>query len=162
MSTLAHHHRRLVAFLAALLLAAALLPGCNTIRKYLGWGKTVESAEAGTPEAVIQNVIRAGLEEDQKKAWMDLLEQLHSQERTAAGSATTCRRTYWPAFRRKVRFLALDPSIPSFELIYTETSSDDLFMKVFVKSSAAEVPTPISVKRDPQAGNGWKLAHCSI
>ena len=162
MSLLAQPNRRFVGLLALLLLAAAFLPGCNTIRKYLGWGKTIESPEAGTPEAVIQDVIRAGLEQDEKKGWNIFMSQLHSQERTSAGSVTTCKRTYWPAFRRKVRFLVLDPGIPSYELIYTEPSPDEIFMKVFVKSSAAEVPTPISVKRDPQAGNVWRLAQCSI
>ena len=162
MSNLLRPTPRYMGLLAALILAGALLPGCNTIRRYLGWGRTISEPDPGSPEAVVQIVLRAGLELDESKAWKTFLDQLHSQERTAAGSVVTCKRTYWPAFRRKVRFFSPDPTVPTYELIYVEESPDKISIKMFVRSSASDTPTPIMVKQDAMEGNVWKLAHCSI
>lgn len=156
---LARRGARTLVWIAALLLLA---PGCRLVRYKLGIGVTVERPDEGTPFALVQQVLAAGLEPEDDKAWERFVATLHSQERGGQGSMTTCRRTFWPSFRRKAAFLVEDKATLSFTVLDERASEQGHYLKVFVKNKASELPTPINVKQDPLAGNAWRLAACSI
>ena len=152
---------RRIATVLLVLGAVALFTSCKSYR-YRFFGKEVTKPEAGTPEHIVQLALLAALHSDPQKAWTSFVETLHSRERASGGSITTCRRTYWPAFRRKVRYLVQDPTAAIFTLRDHKESEDGTSQKLYLENSQSDQPTPIPVVRDPAQGNSWRIGQCSL
>ena len=158
----AHPWARSLRLLIAFGLALALLGGCRKIKNKLGMAEEITAPQPGSYEALVQDVLRAALISDAQKSWEAMIQLLHSNERGVPGSVSACKSTFWPAFRRKVKYLVKDPTIPSFEIVEDRAGEREGSRRVFIKSRASDMPTPIPVKRDPNQKNDWKLAQCSI
>ena len=151
--------------IARLLLVLALLSlatsGCSRIRTYFGIAEEISGPDPDTPAWIVQQLLRAGMVPEAEASWKSFLKILHSQEHST-GSLTLCKRTYWPAFRRKVHYLVKDARSVTYDLMEDRAGETEGFRKIFVHNRASEQATPVAVKRDPLHGGSWRIASCSL
>ena len=144
--------------LVALLVCTA---GCQQVRRLAGIHTTVESPEAGSPEAVIFDALTAALEPDEAKGWKAFRELLHSDQLVSGISEKTWRTMNFSALRRKSRLYLEDDSLPTYKLAYTEDIAP-AGLKLFIYNEKSEVPTPCTVNPDPNHANAGRISICSL
>ncbi len=148
---------------ARLLLVAALLAsvavagvaGCQKIKSRLGIAETVSNPEPGTPEKVIQDVLKAAAMADEADGWEAFSSLLHSEETSSPAAMNEWQTMRFPTIRRKVGYLLEDRSAAIYKLM--DKREDGRNVKVFVKNSQSEMPTPCTLRQDPEAGNAWRV-----
>lgn len=143
-------------FLAVLLLAAVVsMPGCRMVKMKLGLGETVTNPDPGTPERVIQDVLRAASNPDPDAGWAAFEGLLHSDETSSNRALQEWRQTKFDTIRRKVSGLIEDPATHSYKMMdYREVSGG---VQIFVKNESSEVPTPCRLKPDPAVRGAWRV-----
>ncbi len=145
-------------FLALAFVASA--PGCKKVQRLLP-PKTIENPEAGTPEAIVQEAIKAAMTKDEAEGWKHFRSLLHSSELESPASEKNWRQMNFATFRRKVPLFLEDPSKPVYKMQYYEETADGMY-KVFVINSKSDVPTPCGVKRDANNNDEWRIKMCSL
>ena len=157
--------RRLaLAFSLALfvLLAGVATSGCKDIQRLLP-AKTIEDPDKDSPEYVVQQIIKAAMNDDFEVAWKQFRPWLHSQQLQTHASELNWKQFNFNAMHRNVKRLYLEgPTKPIFKVDYTEEIKDDQEIKVFVVNMASDMPTPVLLTRDPAANNEWRVRQCSL
>ena len=141
-----------------LLLAGAFVlavAGCQKIKTKIGIGETISNPEAGTPEKVIQDVLKAARMSDDNDGWQAFSTLLHSQETSSPAAMNKWQTMVYPTMRRKADFLLVDKSALIYKLMDKREEGKDV--KVYVENSQSDMPTPCTLRRDPEQGNAWRV-----
>lgn len=138
-----------------LVLVLASGTGCQSLKNRLGIGVTVSNPDAGTPEKVLQDVLKAATMPDDQEAWIAFAELLHSEELASPAAMNEWETMRFPALRRKARYLLKDASALTYVVMEKRTEGNNL--KVFVQNSQSDMATPCSLRRDPARNNAWKV-----
>lgn len=152
-----------VVCLGALAVLVATGLSCRTIRNQLGKvgiGRTVETPDVGSPEEVVQNALRAGLEVDMRKGWSMFRRLLHSSE-TSPIALRTWEGMRYPALRAKTELYVEDTTAMSYTILREERPTDDE-VTLFLENAKSDVPTPCTLKTDPKNGGEWRIKRCSL
>ena len=129
--------------LARILLIGALLAlgGCRMILLFTGLGETIEQAETGSPEAVLQDALAAALIEEEGAAWRQFKALIHPEQMERNNQKKLWRTDRFPRLRRQVDNYVLDKSIPSFNLVgYKELKSGEHVLSI--ENAKSESGTP--------------------
>lgn len=141
-----------------ILLATAMalsFSACQKVKLKLGIGDKITSAEPGTPEAVVQEVLKAALNPDEQAGWEHFSKLLHSSELDSPVAVNDWRNTKFPSIRRKAQYLVDDKT--SFAYTIMDRREEPPSLMVFVKNSQSDLPTPCKLRQDPAAGNAWRV-----
>jgi hypothetical protein len=151
-----------IAFVAALL-ALPGLSGCEMIRKKLGcnWTDTITTAQPGTPEWPVQQVLTGALNPNEEAGWQQYRSAFHHAEIESLGAEKMLRSLNYPKTRRLAPHYLADDTVPTFEVCYTEQLPDGVLV-VFVKNEKSLQPTPCRLKRDDKADGQWRAYLCSL
>jgi len=150
-----------VRWIVLLVVAVALAAGaCRTIKNKLGISETVTNPGEGTPERVVQDVLRAGLEKDAETGWKMFAKLLHSDQRTPA-ALQQWKAFNYPALRKKVELFVKDREAVSFGIERVD-EEDDGSMTFFLTNSKSDMPTPCNVIKDKEANDEWRVKRCSL
>ena len=122
-------------------------------------GVLVSQPAEGSPEAVLQTVIAATMNPDEAAGWEALRGVLHSSI-SAPHALQSYREMNFPASRRKVALFTPDDTKPHFRVVRTTTPSEDK-IKVFVHNEKS-MPTPCTLRRDPEAEGAWRVYVCPL
>ena len=144
------------------LLLVLSVGGCRKFKNLLGIGDQVVNPKPGSAEALVQDLLRAGTDENRQRAWSDFVKLLHSQERNSRGAMSICQKSYWPGFRRKAGFFLTNPSKMAYDIMEDRPGETENYRKIFILNRSSDQPTPIPLKRDPTHGNSWRIAVCSL
>ena len=149
--------------ITALLLTVTLgaTSGCQQVRRMLGITTTIDNPDAGTPEALVRDVLAAAIESDESKGWEAYRKLLHSEQLLSGSSEKAWRTMNYPALRRKARLYLEDDGVPIYELAYTEEVAPSS-VKIFVSNEKSEIPTPCTLKPDANHGGAWRITLCSL
>ena len=147
-----HHLSRL---LTVVLLAGISLASCRAIKLKLGIGYTVVTPKPGTPEAVMQKVLRALTLRDQARSWTRFLGLLHSHEHQT-GFINTWKQLKFRHMRRVAKYYILDPAKYSFKVKRVQEGLEGTLI-LYLANPNTDVPTPCKFKRDPVHGNAWRV-----
>lgn len=144
-------------FLVALIALGAVLAasGCQKVKTRLGIGETITNPDPGTPEKTIQDVLKAARAADEGEGWQVFSSLLHSQETSSPSAMNEWQTMRFPTIRRKVDYLLLDKSALIYKLMDAREDGKD--MKIFVANSRSDMPTPCTLRRDPEQGNAWRV-----
>ncbi|MBM4395006.1 MAG: hypothetical protein FJ087_04885 [Deltaproteobacteria bacterium] len=147
--------RRITPFVV-LAIAALTLAGCQRIRTRLGIGESITNPEAGTPEKVIQDVLKTGKVADEEEGWQQFVALLHSEETELPSSLNNWREFKYRAIRKKADLLLTDRIAYHYKLMDRREEGKSLML--FVANSSSDMPTPCRVKQDPAQGNAWRVS----
>lgn len=128
---------------------------CQKIKTKLGIGDTIKNPNPGTPEYTIQAVLRSASNSDSERGWEEFSRLLHSNETSSPVAMNDWRTMRFPAIRRKVKHLLLDPNIFSFKVM--DRREYDHTIVLYLQNKSSDMPTPCKLKRDPKQGNTWKV-----
>lgn len=131
------------------------LPGCQAVKNRLGIGVTVSNPDAGTPEKVIQEVLRTAMMPDAQDGWVAFASLLHSEEIASPAGMNEWETMRFPTLRRKASYLLKDKTALTYVVMEKRTEGNTL--KVFVQNQQSDMPTPCTLKRDPVNGNAWRV-----
>lgn len=149
--------RWIILIVAALALSAG---ACRTIKNKLGISETVTDPAEGTPERVIQDVLRSGLEKDQETGWKMFAKLLHSDQRTPA-ALQQWKSLNYPAFRKKVELFVKDRETVSYAIERVDEEGDGS-LTFFLTNAKSDMPTPCNLIQDKQANDQWRVKRCSL
>jgi hypothetical protein len=149
---------RLMRVLFLLLLLAAPLGGCKQLRKFMP-PTTVDNPAEGSREWIVYKAIEAAQTPDEKAGWDKLRPLLHADVVGNSASENSFRTMNYPTFRRKVAYLTPDDAKATYLLDYDEPEGDDVEFRLFVVNEKSDMPSPFRVRRDPKAGDDWRLAN---
>lgn len=147
--------RLLLAAVLVALVAVAGAAGCQKIRSKIGMGTTISSPDPGTPEKVIQDVLKAARMSDEADGWVAFSMLLHSQESSSPAAMNEWQTMRFPTMRRKVDFLLVDKAALVYKLMDKREEGKEL--KVYVNNSQSDMPTPCTLRRDPEQNNAWRV-----
>lgn len=134
---------------------ALSVAACQMVKMKLGIGAKVTNPEPGTPEATVQDVLRAASNPDEEKGWEHFATLLHSAEIDSPVAMTDWRNLKFPAIRKKVSYLVEDPA--SMAYVVMDRREEPPSLSLFVKNSQSDLPTPCKLRQDPAAGNAWRV-----
>ncbi len=132
-----------------------VVPGCRMVKMKLGLGESITNPDPGTPERVIQQVLKAALNPDKDAGWEAFEALLHSEETSSNLALQEWSETKFDTIRRKAAFLVKDQKTVAYQMM--DFREDDKGVQIFVKSSASEMPTPCRLRPDPAAGGAWRV-----
>lgn len=141
--------------LCAALALALSLGSCQKVKMKLGIGDKVTNPDPGTPEALIQEVLRAASNPDEEAGWERFSSLLHSAEIDSPVAMNDWRNMKFPAIRKKAALLIEDKTSFSYTVMDRREESPSLLL--FVKSTGSDLPTPCKMRQDPSAGNAWRV-----
>jgi len=147
--------KRTTAVLALTLMVVVVGTGCQSLKNRLGIGVTISNPDAGTPEKVIQDVLKAATMPDPQDSWLAFSSLVHSEEVASPAAMNEWETMRFPALRRKAPYLLKDASALTYVLMEKRTEGPNL--KVFVQNSQSDMPTPCTLRRDPAQGNAWRV-----
>ena len=122
-------------------------------------GELIKAPPAGSPEAVIQQLLMAAMNPDEAAGWKTTSGLLHSSM-SAQKAQKSYREMNYPASRRKVALFTPDDSKAHFRVTRKTSPSDDK-VKLFIHNEKS-MPTPCTLKRDPAAEGAWRVYVCSL
>lgn len=144
----------LAAFSVGLAMALSL-PACQRVKMKLGIGDKVTNPEPGTPEAVVQEVLRAAANPDEEAGWERFSALLHSAELDSPVAMNDWRGMKFPAIRKKAAYLVEDQN--SFTYVVMDRREEPPSLILMVKNAQSDLPTPCKLRQDPSAGNAWRV-----
>lgn len=147
--------RRLLGIAPLLLLVSLSIPSCRMIKMKLGIGDKVTNPDQGTPEYVVQQVLKAASMPDEEEGWERFSALLHSEELDSPVAMNDWRNMRFPAIRRKVDYLLEDKA--SYSFVVMDRREEPPSLLIYLKNKASELPTPCKLRRDPAAGNNWRV-----
>lgn len=128
---------------------------CKKLKMKLGIGYLIENPAAGTPEKVLQDVLRAISIENVESSWEEFVPLLHSSEKELPSSISNWRQFKFVSMRKKVDYLIIDKSKYSYKLLDSREEGESLIL--FVENKMSDMPTPCRFRLDPLQGNQWKI-----
>lgn len=146
---------KFLVLLSLVLLTGITLTSCRTIKLKLGIGYTVENPEPGTPEDVMQKVLRALTVRDKSASWTRFLGLLHSHEHQT-GFINTWKKLKFRHMRKVAKYFILDPAKYSFKVKRVQEGLEGTLI-LYLENPNTDVPTPCKFKRDPDHGNAWRV-----
>lgn len=153
--------RPIITLAIALIVGLALTTGaCRTIKNKLGIAETVTDPAEGTPEKVIQDVLKAGLEKDADTGWRMFAKLLHSDQRTPA-ALEQWRSFNYQALRKKVELFVKDREQVSYGIERVDEELDGS-LTFFLTNSKSDMPTPCNVVKDEKQNGEWRVKRCSL
>jgi len=138
-----------------LLLLAASLFSCQQIKMKLGLGEKIANPPPGSPEKVIQEVLKSALQDDPEVGWEAFSVLLHSEELESPAALNDWRTMRFPAIRKKASYLVIDKASATYILMQKKEEGPSLIL--YVKNSQSDMPTPCKLRKDPQNGNAWRV-----
>jgi len=147
--------RKITKIIAILLMTGMALTSCRALKLKLGLGYTVESPEPGTPEAVMQNVLKTLTMKDAKRSWKRFLPLLHSHEHNT-GFINTWKTMKFRHMRKVAKYFVIDPSKFSFKVKRVKDGPGKTLM-LYLYNPKSDIPTPCKFKRDAKHGNAWRV-----
>jgi hypothetical protein len=133
-------HLRVVVWVV-LIGALLALGGCRTILLFTGLGETIENAETGSPEAVLQDALAAALIQEEAASWRQFKGLIHPEQMKRNNQKKLWRTERFSRLRRQVDNYVIDKSIPSFKLVgYKELESGEHVLSI--ENSMSESGTP--------------------
>lgn len=151
---------RLLRTLALVLLLSLALPGCQWLKLKLGIGYDVIEATVGTPEATIQQALKAALEPDAKKGWIAFRGLLHSDQQNV-GSLKSWESMKYSEMRQKVRYYVTNVASTGFT-VKQWNEEDAGAVSVFIENLRSDMPTPCTLMKDPKQADAWRITRCSL
>ena len=127
--------------------------GCQKLKTSLGLGERISNPEAGTPESAIQQVMKAARMKDEAEGWQTFANLLHSAESASPAAMNEWQTMRFPTIRRKVDLLLEDRSALIYRLMDKREEGKNL--RIFVKNSQSDMPTPCTLRQDPERNNAW-------
>jgi hypothetical protein len=148
--------------LIVLVLLALVLPtsGCSWARLKLGLGIEITETEAGTPERIVQDALKAALDNNPKKGWSTFMGMLHTNQKNV-GSLKSWEGMKYRDFRKKVTYYITDPGTTSYKLMRVR-DEDDGGVSLYIQNIKSDMPTPCTVRQDPDDGMQWRITRCSL
>ncbi len=140
--------------LLVLVLLALVAPGCRSIKAKLGIGELVTNPDSGSPEKLVQDVLRAA-KAPEEAGWESFAVLLHSEETTSPVALQTWREMKWPAIRKKVDLLLVDKAAVTFKVMDRREEGKSLVL--LVANSGSDMPTPCRLQPDPAQGGAWRI-----
>lgn len=137
----------------ALIVLAMALGGCQRVKSKLGIGDTITDPEPGSPEKVVQEVLRAARNGDEEAGWEQFQPLLHPEETELQSSLNNWREFKYRGIRKKVNLLLKDPATMTFEVM--DRREEGKTLVVMVENSGSDLPTPCRLK--PDAQGRWKV-----
>lgn len=147
--------------LLAALIACSSISGCQSLRKMTGIKTTVSDPEPGSPQAVLQDALKAALQADEGEGWEAFRALLHSDQLLSPASEASWRTMNFATFRRKAKLYLEDDAVPTYQLAFVEEPRENI-RKLFIHNEMSDAPTPCSFKRDAKAENAWRINLCSL
>ena len=147
-----------VAWIALLILLT--LPGCQLVKLKLGIGYDVAVAAPGSPERVLQDALKAALEPDAEKGWVEFLKLLHTEQKDK-GSLEAWKSLKFREMRKKATNYITNVATSGFT-VKRIREEDDGNVSYFLLSPKTDMPTPCTVKPDPEQSNAWRITRCSL
>jgi hypothetical protein len=133
----------------------ALLLSCQQIKLKLGLGDKIVNPPPGSPEKVVQEVLKSALQGDPEAGWEAFSVLLHSDEQQSPAALNDWRTMRFPAIRKKVSYLVEDKASATYTLMDKREEGQSLIL--YVKNSQSDMPTPCKLRKDPQNGNAWRV-----
>jgi hypothetical protein len=143
---------RRLALVLAVVVAAGI--GCQKLKVKLGLGDLITNPEPGTPEKVLQDVLKAAREPDEERGWEQFTNLLHGEETTPA-SLQAWREMKYPAIRKKVDALLKDRAAATFKVM--DRREEGRSIQLYLDNSQSDVPTPCRLRQDPARSNAWRV-----
>jgi len=112
-----------------------------------------------SPEAVIRGILEGAMNPDSDAGWETTKALLHSNLHTAR-ALKSYRELNYPASRRKVALFTPDDTKPHFRVARRQTPAADK-IKLFIHNEKS-MPTPCTLRKDPQASGAWRIHACSL
>jgi hypothetical protein len=119
----------------------------------------VTAPAEGSPEAVIRGLLTASMNPDVTAGWEATQALLHSSMHTQR-ALKSYREMNYPASRRKVALFTPDDTKPHFRVARTAKPADDR-IKLFIHNERS-MPTPCTLRKDPEANGAWRVHVCSL
>jgi hypothetical protein len=139
--------------LLAMLALVLALAACQKIKTKLGIGDTITDPAPGTPEKVVQDVLRAARNGDEEAGWEQFQKLLHPEEVELQSSLSNWRQFKYRGIRKKVNLLVQDPATMTFKVM--DRREEGASLVVMVENSGSDMPTPCRLKTD--AKGQWKV-----
>jgi len=152
------HVKLLVAVLALCIVGGAI--SCQSVKRKLNISETVSDPAPGTPEKVVQDVLKAATNPDQEEGWIQFTRTLHTDETEAVIAMKGWKEMKYPSLRRKADYFITDKAATAYKILDRQEEGSNLLL--FVVSSQAEYPTPCRLKRDAAQGNAWKVVSACL
>lgn len=148
-----HAHRLApVMLLVAVALAAG---GCQRLKTKLGIGEKITNPDPGSPEKVLQDVLKAAKNPDEEEGWQMFVQLLHSEEVALPSTLNDWRTMRYPAIRRKVDYFLQDKIAYTYTLM--DRREEGRSLSLYIENTASDTPTPCRFRQDPAQGNAWKI-----
>ena len=132
--------------------------GCQKIKTKLGMGDTITNPDAGSPEKVVQDVLKAAKMADEEQGWEKFVGLLHSEETEMPASLSAWRDMKFRAIRKKVDYLLSDKASFSYKVMDRRDAEDGKTVQIFVENTGSDMPTPCRLKMDKVQNNAWKVS----
>lgn len=137
------------------LVLALSFGGCQKVKMKLGIGDKVTNPDPGTPEAIVQEVLRAASNPDEEAGWERFSALLHSAELDSPVAMNDWRNMKFPAIRKKAAYLIEDKNTMAYVVMDRREEPPSLIL--MVKNSQSDLPTPCKLRQDPSGGNAWRV-----
>lgn len=137
----------------ACFLITVSLDGCRKLKTKIGLGELVEYPKEGTPEKVIQEVLKSAAMPEEE-GWQKFMTLLHSEEKLPT-LLNNWRQFSYREIRKKVDYFVKDKSIFSFKIKDEKLEGENL--KIFIENSMSDIPSPCTLRKDKAEGNAWKV-----
>lgn len=117
----------------------------------------VDNPTEGTPEYVIQQILKAGMEKDTDVGWKEFRPWLHSEELDSSASEKNWREVKFESLARSVSRYLEDPSKPVYKIDYDEEMHGGRMHRWFLVNKYSDMPSPVVLKEDPKANGEWRV-----
>lgn len=144
-----------ITMICAALAVLVVAPGCRTVKMAAGLGETVTQPDPGTPERIVQEVLKAASNPDRDTGWAAFEALLHSEESDSQRALQEWRDTKFDTIRRKAPSLVQDPASFAYKMMDYRKEGDTV--QIFVRNAASDMPSPCRLKPDPAVRGAWRV-----
>ncbi|MBM4387430.1 MAG: hypothetical protein FJ088_06790 [Deltaproteobacteria bacterium] len=137
----------------ACFLITVSLDGCRKVKTKIGLGELVEYPNEGTPEKVIQEVLKSAAMPEEE-GWQKFTTLLHSEEKLPT-LLNNWRQFSYREIRKKADYFIKDKAMFSFKI--KDEKSEGESLKIYIENSMSDVPTPCTLRKDKSEGDAWKV-----
>ncbi len=86
---------------------------------------------------------------------------LHSKQLKSVASERNWRNFNFQTTRRKYKLYLEDDEKPVFKFGYMEEDLDG-GVAIYIRNEKSDMPTPCTVRPDPEQDNKWRITKCSL
>ena len=120
---------------------------------------TIRNPAAGTPEEVVTKALEAALAGD----FAAYVAMVHSEHKETARQRSQRERYEWTRFKRQAEWYVASRNPLAWELV-RRAAEGEAYLKMFVKDQKHpdRMPVPVRMKKDPKAGNAYRIVVNSL